>query len=107
MKPPVTSLRLKEGKGNDRLSVWVDHALSGTLVLPKGQSRDVILFFARDEPAIHTHAGGEERGCVVTFDDFYLHASRGWAGGIVLVSERGELTTVGEVRAKDGEGRVA
>lgn len=101
LKSPVTRLQLEANQELDKLSVWIDHELSGALMMPKGQSRDVTLFFVRQEPALYARWGGAMRGTVVTVDDPDL------LDEMAVVSERGELMTVGEVKAKDRERRVA
>jgi len=66
LKPPITHLRLEDTGGHNRLSIWVDHGLAGTLVLPKEATRDVIQCFTLYEDdfecPLRTHRGGKERG---------------------------------------------
>lgn len=39
LQKPVTRLEVEEGSDHDRLSVWIDHNLAGTLVLPRSTKR--------------------------------------------------------------------
>lgn len=103
IQEPITSLRLEEGPGHDRLTVWQSGANAGTLVLTKGSARTIISLFAEhaedDRCPMRTHFGGVEVGCVVTEN------VRGLDPSLILISEYGELFTVAQIRAFAGEGR--
>jgi hypothetical protein len=99
----ITSLRLEEGPAHDRLTVFDNHANCGTLTLALGRGRTVALAFAiqaddQDAP-IRTHWGGKDVGSVVT------EHRRGLADDYCLVSEYGEVLTVGQIRARAGARR--
>jgi len=101
LRPPITCLRLLEGPGYNRLSVWANHGLSGTLLIPRDSTWSMIqCFIDRDNmPALHTSWGGSERGSVVTVWDTHLDDN------VMVASEYCELITVGQVKARDGAKR--
>ena len=101
-RPPITSVRLEEGKTHDRLTIFENHANTGTLVLTKGLGKTVSSFFADkvdDHLApLRTHFGGKGRGCVVTVQDQHLH-NKTW-----LIDEYGQVYTVAQIKDMDGRG---
>jgi len=99
---PFTSLRLEEGAGHDRLTVFEGHANCGTLTLSKGVGRRLAQCFIDDEENIcplRTHWGGTARGAVVTVNDASL------PDDATVISEYGDVLTVKEVKARDGAHR--
>lgn len=96
-RQPITYLHL-ETNGHDRLSVWVNHGLAGTLTLPSGKASEVILMLVSDTKCLRTHWGGDARGLVVTIIDAALRDNE------MIISERGELLIVAEVKLRDGFG---
>jgi len=99
----ITKLRLVEGQAHDRLSIWIEHGLSGELVLPLGWGARLARMFSKDSgddsnDAMRTHWGGENVGTVVT-DNAHL------PDRAILISEYGEVLTAGEVRARAGARR--
>ena len=103
LREHVTSLRLEEGPGHDRLTIWVDHGNAGTLVLPRGFGKNMARMFAEtdvddSECPMRTHWGGEI-GAVVTENQTDLQDER------VLVSEYGDVLTVAAIRARAGAKR--
>lgn len=105
LREPFTSLRLEKGPTHDRLTVWEEHANAGTLTVRGGWGKHVALLFALQEGdeqcPVRTHWGGVDRGAVVTFRD----RDKDLPDEIVLVSEYGDVVTVGYVRARDGAKR--
>jgi len=93
LSDPITSLRLEEGPGHDRLTVWEGNALAGTLVLSLGEGRHVAMMFAdQDCERANTSYGGKDVGCRVNCDPALRD-------DLVVISEYGEVTTIGAVRA--------
>ena len=106
LRAPITSLRLEEGPGHDRLHIWEHHALAGELVLSLGSGREVARFFFETNAddvhcAIHAYAGGPSEGMIVTVNDLTLRDS-----AVVLDGDTDEVLTVGEVKAFAGLGRT-
>lgn len=104
LPPPITHLRVEDvNPTHTRLSVWIDHGLSGTLVIPTTAFRDVLRLFTKYEDDFHcplrTHWGGGERKSIVTVNDPDLPDEA------IVISEYGELLTVAQVKARDGIGR--
>jgi len=54
---PITSIRIESEGSHDKVSVWVDHAASGTLVVNKGQGYDILKMFVSSEKVLHSYAG--------------------------------------------------
>jgi len=103
LKPPVTHLRLEEGDGHDRLTIWVNHANAGTLTLRKEEMREMldcfILHEADNECPLRSYWGGADRGAVVYANENDLPDE------MMVISEYGELLTVAQVKARDGAHR--
>lgn len=103
LKPPVTYLRIEDQGSHNKISVWVSHGLSGALVVSKRETHAIVDMFTLHEKdsqcPLRTHWAGASRGTVVTINDDTL------ADEICVVSEYGELLTVGEVKARDGAKR--
>ena len=102
LRQPITSLRLEEVVGHDRLTLFESGANIGTLTLSKGMGKTVASFFA-DEVDDHvaplrTHYGGKGVGCVVTVHDPHLHPET------MLIDEYGQPFTVAQIRAMNGNG---
>ena len=97
---PFTSLRLEEGPGHDRLTVFEEHANCGTLTFSKGLGRSVARLFTKYEDdgqvPLRTHWGGKDRGSIVTVNDPIL------PNETTVISEYGDILTVGQVKARDG-----
>jgi hypothetical protein len=104
LEGPFTSLRLEEGEKHDRLTIWEQGANCGTLVFSKGIGRRIVLKFAEhgydDVPPLRTHWGGKERGSVVTVNDSEMPDEA------TVISEYGDILTVGQVKARHGARRV-
>ncbi len=100
---PFTSLRLDEGARHDKLTVFESGANCGTLTVNHGTGRRLAQCFAAHEDdgqcPLRTHWGGKDRGAVVTVNDPSLPDEA------TVVSEYGDVLTVGRVKARDGQGR--
>ena len=104
LRDPFSSMRLKEGKVHDRVTLWEGGALAGTLVVRGGTGKRVALIFADQDcddskVPMRTHWGGSGVGAVVTVND------RSLADDITLVSEYGDVLTVAKVMAREGAKR--
>ena len=103
LKKPITHLRLTESPGHDRLTIWVNHAMSGTLTLANRETQEFLRLFAQyQEDArcpLRTYWGGSDRGSVVTVNDDTLPDE------MCVISEYGQLLTVAEVKARAGTKR--
>ena len=101
---PITSLRLEEGLGHDRLTIFENGANAGTLTLTKGLGRRVAGCFSQHEDdsqcPMRTHWGGKDRGAVVTVNDVTL------PDDATVISEYGDILTVAQVKARDGRKRT-
>lgn len=101
LEPPVTSLRAETFGQRVKLSVWVEHALAGALMLPINSASNFILSLTAIGHGIclYTHFGGPKKGLVVDVFDTSL------ADDTVVVSAVGTVTTIGEVKGCAGAGR--
>lgn len=100
LRPPVTYLQIVGGAGHDGLSIWVNHALVGTLTLANRETKSFLKMFSEwYEPPIRTHWGGPDRGAVVTVVEEDLSDEE------LLISEYGQLLTVAQIKARDGAKR--
>jgi len=106
IREPFTSVRLEEGPGHDRVTLWERGANCGTLVLSLGSGKRLVSMFAAGDDddsraPIRTHYGGKDVGAVVTENVSGLDPS------LVLISEYGEPLTVEQIRARAGHGKNA
>ena len=105
LRAPITSLRVEEKDlTHIRIRIWISHEFSGELVLADhAEVSSIILMFALyeddDKCPLRAHWGGKDRGAIVTVNDDTLADSE------CVISEYGELLTVGEVKARDGAKR--
>lgn len=103
LKEPFTSLRLQEGPGHDRITLWENGANCGTLTVSKGRGRMVARSFAEyaddSRCPLRTHWGGPDHGAVVTVNDPDI------SDDATVISEYGDVLTVREVKARDGTRR--
>lgn len=103
LREPFTSIRLERGPSHDRVTLWERGANIGTLTVSAGTGSMVTYLFAEVEydgkAPMRTHWGGTKVGCVVTEN------VRGLDPSLVLVSEYGDVLTVGDIRARSGHGR--
>lgn len=88
LKRPITHLELAEGDEHNCLTVYVNDGLSGVLVLPKSVTGQVVRMFTRYEEALFEWWDG----CVVDYV--------GLSSDTLVVSDAGELLTVGQVEAR-------
>ena len=103
LKSPVTSLRLDGSPAHTKLTIFVNHANVGELTLANSELGDVLRMFKGDYEVLHARWGGVERGCVVTQTDSALAAMLD--NDTQVISEYGQLFTIGEVLAQEGRGR--
>lgn len=104
LKPPITSVRAEVSDGHTHLGIWINHAKSGTLVVRNEELQDLLRVLTDDGSAVvKTRFGGSVLGKLLEPLD------REWtnqaADYTTLVSECGELTTLGELRRGLGGSR--
>lgn len=103
LKYPLTSIRLEQGPVHDKLTVFESGANAGTLTVGRGLGKALANMFADvvddDKAPLRTHFGGADRGCVVTVQDGEL------PDRYTVVNDYGDVYTVGEVKAMDGNGK--
>lgn len=100
----ISSMRLVEGPGHDRLTIFEHGANAGELVLSLGMGRVVASALAQkdfDDSScpMRTHYGGKGVGCVVT------EHQRGLDPNACLISENGKIFTVAQIRELSGAGK--
>lgn len=105
LRPPVTSVRVESAGHHDRVHVWVEHGLAGALVVPKDCTPSLLLLLSNEEMddskvPLRTLWGGDIRGTIVQVND------PGLPDGCQVVSEYGEVFTVGAVKARQGVRRT-
>ena len=97
LKKPITSIRPEIMGGHTHVGIWVNHAKSGTLVFRNEEWKDAIWLFVEknvSEPPMRILWGGIKDGCIVKETNTSSQTEQ------QMVSELGELTTVGQIRAK-------
>ena|SRR5438132_2710233 len=86
LKHPFTSVRAEtRGGGHTDLSIWVNHAKAGVIVLRNEEVKDFLLAIVRDVPAAIRSAIGDGLSELKSLDDEL-------APDTFLVSEHGEIT---------------
>ena len=97
---PLTCLRIEcSNQEHTRLSVWICGGHAGTLTVPTQTLKNFLMLFCSDHNCLlRTHWGGKDRGSVVTV----LHDA---PDETIVISEYGQLLTVGQVKARDGAKR--
>ena len=103
MRPPVTDVRVEQGAAYSTVQIWLSHALAGKMTVRDEELKDFLrLLFDNQQDdlrcAAHAYFGGDERGCVVTLNEPVL------PDDAKVLSEYGELETIGSVRAWAGRG---
>lgn len=99
LRAPVTYLRPEIMGGHTHVGIWVNHGKAGTLVVRNEEWRELLnVLTAENTTVLRTHWGGQDVGAIV--DD-----TPGLTDEQQVVSEYGELMTVGQVRARDGAKR--
>ena len=108
LSSPVTYLDIRYpgpmSRSYARILVFIADILSGELTVPSGMVGQVLLHLFAEHEAdgkcpLQTLWGGEEQGTVVLVNDNTLSDEE------VVISENGELFTVGEVKAMSGGGK--
>ena len=95
LKKPITSIKPEVMGGHTHVGIWVNHAKSGTLVFRNDEwVAAKRLFVDVSKSAMRSFWGGTEKGCIVEETDTSSSAEQ------QMVSEYGELETVGQIRAK-------
>ena len=100
LKKPITSIRPEVMGGHTHVGVWVNHAKSGILVFRNEEWTKAIWLFVEkniSEPPMRALWGGTKDGYIVEETDASSPAEQ------QMISEYGELTTVGQIRAKAKE----
>ena len=99
-RKPITSIRAEVMGGHTHVGIWVNHAKSGTLVFRNEEWKEAIWLFVNEgETVMRTYYGGKGVGTVVVEDIEGQESDR------LLVSERGEIVSVAEVRSREGGGK--
>lgn len=101
LEKPITYLKLEDAGGHDKLTIWVNHGLTGTLTLAKRETKEVIWLFADDEkcPPLHSHWNAEKKEAIITIEDSTLPDET------MVISGHCELLTVAQVKARHGAKR--
>ncbi len=85
------------------LQFWIDNDSLGVLYFSEEHAPAILKLFALREDdtkcPMRTHYGGVGQGTVVTINDPNLNDAD------MLISSNGELLTVKEIKAKEGEGK--
>ncbi len=93
---PITHLEVSEGVTHDKVKLWDRGGLAGELTLLAGHSAPFIqMLIDTGNSVARTWYGGERSGIRIDIDPT-LHDN------VVLVSESGVITTVGELRKQAG-----
>ena len=100
-KNGITSVRLTEGPGHDRVEVWQRHGKCGELVFDLGTGREMARAFCSGTALMQTTYGGESIGIVVN----RLVGSSDLKLSDYLLSDDGTLCTVQEIMDMAGSRR--
>jgi len=95
---PITSIRTETRGGHTHLSLWLNHAKSGTLVLRNDELSDFLDLLCGDDRCLLTHYGGKGVGVVVTEGPCTADDRE------QVVDEYGKLSTALDVRESAGKG---
>ncbi len=105
--PPIT--HIQQGEYDDYACLRFYYAegptmmSAGVLYVPQKHAPTILKLFALreddDKCPMRTHYGGVKQGAIVTINDPNLDDKD------VLISSNGELLTVKEIKAKEGEGK--
>jgi len=90
---PITQLRTDEVGSHTHLTIWVNHGLSGILVVRNEELPDILHLLRTETEVLHTYFAS---GTHTSGDLPSLPSS------LQLISEYGELTTLGNVRKSIG-----
>jgi hypothetical protein len=101
LAPSITSVRVEDTGGHKRLSIWINHALSGTLVFRKEEYSEFISHLLQNDYSAHVASGGKDVGMVVSISVNASHLP----DDTILVSDSGEVTTLAGVKALQGQGK--
>lgn len=107
LRGPYTHIKITESaRGPEwcRIELMAEGEFAGEMILRHEEVYNVIKNFAEasyddSQAALRTHWGGKERGAIVTVQDESL------ADDVTVISEYGDILTVGEVKARDGAHR--
>lgn len=94
-KYPITHIEVSEGVTHDSVKLWDRGGLAGELTFLTGHSAPFIEMLKNPLSVARTWWSGERSGMHVSIDPS-LH------DGQVLISERGALTTVRQLREQAG-----
>jgi len=98
LREPITSLKLKNDGGHDKLTVFENGANCGTLILSKGNGGIVALMFCVDEDDIHcpirTYYAGHDVGMVMQVNNKNI------SNDVTVISEYGDVCTIGEIKER-------
>ena len=83
----ISSVRLEQGPGHDRVAVWQRGGKCGELVVDLGTGLAIAKLFCSDTPILHAYYGGTGVGLVIERSP----ASAGLPLPRYVLSENGEL----------------
>jgi hypothetical protein len=89
-KRPITCVRIETEGTHEKVTVWVNHQNSGTLVVDKGTGKDILEMFDSGEQVLHCYAGAGSSPCVVKTDPNIQDSE-------YVISDYNEITTVANV----------
>lgn len=68
-KKPITCVRVDSEGKHDKVTVWVNHQNSGTLVVDAEQRPNILDILTDDfNPVLHCYSGGDKGPCVIKND---------------------------------------
>jgi hypothetical protein len=99
-KKPITCVRIETVGPHDRVTVWINHQNTGTLVVDAGTGSDILEMFDSGEQVLHCYAGpltgpdldGTSKGACVVRTDPNISDDE------YVISEYGVVMTAGEVQ---------
>jgi hypothetical protein len=89
-KKPITCVRIETVGPHDRVTVWINHQNTGTLVVDAGTGGDLLEMFDSGEQVLHCYAGPGSSPCVVK-DDPNIQDTE------YVISEYRDVTTAANV----------
>jgi len=103
LREPWSSIEVEYLHTHTRITLWEHGGYAGTLTVQKDWDSEAIASFVERADDLHcpmrTYWGGEDTGTVVVENCPDMPDDR------VLVSESGQVVTVGDVRAYAGDGK--
>lgn len=86
LRKPITHLSVETKGEHCRISIWINHGLSGILIVREEELNDVLELFTEDKVIFHSHYGGLRKGEILK--------KINETNNLIVISEYGKITNV-------------